>query len=92
MVDSKYVNIGECAGNFQLISRALFDEVYNELKVMLDSEGNEAVLNYSRRCWRHELDVTPMREALIKTIVHELPNEEIRLNTSDEINENFGKS
>jgi hypothetical protein len=83
MERSEFVDIGECAGNFQLVSRKAYDEVYTDLKKMLEEQGTEAVVNYKNKCWRGELDVPPRRETLIKTIVQERDGK-MHLLTADE--------
>ena len=79
MSDAEYVNLGEGAGHYELVSRRAYDEVYNDLKTMLEKEGVAAVLNY-KPDWR----VTPRRQALVASIVKKLPDGKVHLRTADE--------
>ncbi len=71
MSKTEFVDLGEGAGNFQLIAREVYDEVYADLKKMFEEQGPEAVVDYCNTCWRGQLDVSAVRQSLIKTIVQE---------------------
>jgi hypothetical protein len=80
----EYVDIGECAGNFRLIARRVYDEVYNRLLKLLHDQGAVAVLEYNDRCWRGELDLSPCDDALIRSIIQVLPGGQVRLRAAKE--------
>jgi len=80
----EYVDIGECAGHFRLITRRAYDEVYNRLLKMLHEQGAAAVLEYNGRCWRGELDLSPRDDALIRSIIQVLPGRQVSLRAAKE--------
>lgn len=78
------VNIGESAGDYQLVSRENYERVYNMLRKMLMEKGTRFVSDYKSQCCKGSNDKSEMDQALIMTIVQNGPNGSIKLLTADE--------
>ena len=68
---SEYVNLGEGAGDYELVTRRAYNSAYDDLKAMLEEQGAAALLDYKRRCIRGEVSISPLRQTLVTSIVQE---------------------
>ncbi|OGG39942.1 hypothetical protein A2118_01175 [Candidatus Kaiserbacteria bacterium GWA2_50_9] len=80
---SNHIKIAECDGGIEVVSRELYDRIYREIATALKNEGATAVLALKKQARRAA--TSGARNAVLLTVIEELPDGTVRLRTADEV-------